>query len=239
MPNRNVLITGSTSGIGSFLARHYAAREWSLFLHGRDDVKLKQLGRRIGPQATLLRANLGILSEIPQMFESVRAKTSSLDLLINNAFGKLEDPLLRCTPEAMSEFFQVSLTATAEVIRQSTPFLKRSDAPHIINIVADWGFPMHNVMTGPAVYVAAKYGIHGLGVALQTELDVPITNICPGVVAADTGFGTSMKRFRKSHGEKAIHPADIAAAIDFVLVAQSSQIRSIVLSPKTPKYNGL
>lgn len=110
------------------------------------------------------------------------------------------------------------------------------------NIVADWGTPMHNIMTGPAIYVAGKYGVYGLGAALQVELAghrIRTTNLCPGIVAADVTAADSYESFAKKYGDKAIHPEALAAAIDFILDQRSAHVRSIVLSPRNPDYNGL
>jgi NAD(P)-dependent dehydrogenase (short-subunit alcohol dehydrogenase family) len=110
----------------------------------------------------------------------------------------------------------VSVAGTAQVIRSVLDLLKKSTAPRIINIVADWGFPMHNIMTGPAPYIAAKYAVHGLGAALQTELGVfgiRTTNLCPGVVAADAGYDMPDEQFRNEHGASAIHPRILVDAV--------------------------
>lgn len=241
--NKALLLTGATSGIGTFLANHYAHKDYRLFLHGRDRKRLQRLGRELkSAEPILLEADLASLRAVEAMFRIVSSETRVLDLLINNAFGKLEDPLVKADPNAVSEFFQVSLAGTAIVTQKCVPFLKKAPSPQIINIVADWGFPMHNIMTGPSLYIAAKYGTHGLGAALQVELakfGIRTTNICPGVVAADTGFEEKYEVFVKRHGTKAIHPEAIAGAIDFVLAQRSSHVRSIVLSPRDPEYNGL
>jgi NADP-dependent 3-hydroxy acid dehydrogenase YdfG len=240
---QTILITGATSGIGSFLSQHFAKKDFTLFLHGRDKKKLIALERELKyEKALFLQANFSSQSEIKKMFETIAKETNSIDVLVNNAFGKLEDPITKADPDSIVEFFQVSLAGTAEVIRLTIPLLKKSKDAHIINIVADWGFPMHNIMTGPSLYIAAKYGIHGLGAALQTEissLGIRTTNVCPGIVAANTKYGTSSEAFLKENGNQAIHPIDIANTIEFVLAQKHSQIRSIVLSPVNPKYNGL
>ena len=143
---------------------------------------------------------------------------------------------------SISAFFQISLAGTAQVIQRSLPLLQSAPSPHVINIVADWGFPMHNIMTGPSLYIAAKYGLHGLGAALQTELgkhNIRTTNLCPGIVAANTEYGTDDSSFEAANGNSAIHPGDLAKAIDFILDAKYSHIRSIVLSPTNPEYNGV
>ena len=191
---------------------------------------------------TLLHADYGHPKSIEKMFEKLKTRTKNLDILVNNAFGKLEDELVKTDGQSLSEFFQVSVAGTADVIRQCLPLLKQSKTSHVVNIVADWGFPMHNVMTGPSAYISAKYAVHGLGAALQTEIakfGIMTTNLCPGVMAADTEFGSDPMKFTKAKGKKAIHPMDLANAIEFVIGQRFSHVRSIVLTPPDPKYNGL
>src|ERR1051325_8658350 len=132
-----MLITGATSGIGTFLSHYYSHKGYTLFLHGRSDEKLTTLQSELNnPKATYLKADFTSMDEIAAMFEQVKVKTQALDVLVNNAFGKLECPLDEAEPAAISEFFQVSLAGTVEIIRQSIPLLKGSPSPHIINIVA-------------------------------------------------------------------------------------------------------
>jgi NAD(P)-dependent dehydrogenase (short-subunit alcohol dehydrogenase family) len=240
---KRMLLTGATSGIGRYLAEHFLRAGFTLYLHGRDRRKLERLAKKLGPgDFVLLEGDFGNPASIARMFAELTDKTKVLDVLINNAFGKLESELVQTDGDALAEFFRVSLAGTADVIRQAIPLLKRSKSPRIVNIVADWGFPMHNIMTGPSAYIAAKYGVHGLGVALQTELaklGIRTTNLCPGIVAADTEFGITDKAFAEAKGQSAINPKELASAIEFVLGQTSTHVRSIVLSPRNPEYNGL
>ncbi len=237
------LITGATSGIGSFVSHYFAAKGATLILHGRDQEKLARLQSELDGQGHfLLNADFQDLNSISLMADSLVAFTDHIDVLINNAFGKLEEPLEKTSSSELAEFFQVSVAGTADVIRTCIPLLQQSISPHIVNIVADWGFPMHNIMTGPSAYIAAKYAIHGLGVALQTELSpygIRTTTLCPGVVAADVKFGTSYEDFLEEFGNEAIHPGDLANSIEFVIKQRSAHVKSIVLSPNNPGYNGL
>lgn len=238
---KKMLITGATSGIGSYLAHYFSLQGYELFLHGRNPAKLAQLASSLkNKQVTCIEADLASLDDIEQMFKVIGKKTKSINVLVNNAFGKLESPLIEAKPAELAEFFQVSMVGTSEVIRRSIPLLRKAKQSNIINIVADWGIPMHNIMTGPSAYIAAKYGVHGLGVALQTEIakfGIRTTNVCPGVMAADTTFSPHPNL--DGHEIESIHPQDLAQAVDFVLAQRTSHIRSIVLSPNNPKYNGL
>lgn len=240
-----ILITGATSGIGSTLADGLVRDGHKLHLHGRDGSKLKKLVNRLrghGPSVHTYIADLADPKAIGHMAEQVTLNTSVLDLVINNAFGKIEKPLHECELDELSSFIQVSVVGTTQVVRVLLDLLKKSSSPRIINIVADWGFPMHNIMTGPAPYISAKYAIHGLGAALQTELGafgIRTTNICPGIVAADAGYDLDVKDFSEKYGVSAIHPRTLVDAIRFVVGANHAHIRSIVLSPPNPEYNGL
>lgn len=239
--NAKMLITGATSGLGTYLAHYFSGKGFELFLHGRDPEKLSILAESLkGSAITCIRADLASISDIQDMFRQIEEKTDSLNVLVNNAFGKLESSLVETTHAEISEFFQVSLAGTAEVIRRSVPLLKNTQPSHIINVVADWGFPMHNIMTGPSLYIAAKYGLHGLGAALQTELSemgIRTTNVCPGVMAADEIYQRGLEVNHTDVGS--IHPDELAKTIEFILAQRSAHVRSIVLSPTDPSYNGL
>lgn len=240
-----ILITGATSGIGSVLADGLAHDGHRLHLHGRDGSKLETLVnglRTHGSSVHTYIADLADSKAIGRMAEQVASNASALDLVINNAFGKLEKPLHECELDEISSFIQVSVVGTTQVVRVFLDIIRKSSSPRIINIVADWGFPMHNIMTGPAPYISAKYAIHGLGAALQTELGtfgIRTTNLCPGVVAADAGYELSDKEFSEKYGVSAIHPRTLVDAVRFVLAAPHAHVRSIVLSPPNPQYNGL
>lgn len=167
-----VLLTGATSPIGRVLAEGLSADGHELHLHGKDLERLTAMVdqlRRKGAQIEFYIADLARPYEVAEMLETVSRQTGRIDLLINNAFGRLEKTLADLAPGEAQEFFQVSVVGTVEVIRASLPLLQKSPTPRIVNIVADWGFPMHNIMTGPSAYIAAKYACHGLGAALQTE----------------------------------------------------------------------
>lgn len=240
-----IFITGATSGIGQAIASGLAADGHCMHLHARDSQRLNDFAGTITEQGGAVHcytADLAVSADIERMVNKLSMNTSHLDVLINNAFGKLEAPLNEATPSDIAHFFHVSVAGTAIVVQASIPFLSRSRRSHVINIVADWGFPMHNIMTGPSLYISGKYAVHGLGAAWQTELaqfGIRTTNLCPGVVAADTPYNTSDEEFLSKHSDKAIHPRTLVDAIRFVINSPHAHVRSIVLSPGSPDYNGL
>ncbi len=239
---KTILITGSTSGLGTFLANHFASNGHKLLLHAKDSNKSTALLKQLGSyKAEVYLADFLKPTDIIRMYESIAKNHNKIDVLINNAFGKLEVPIYESTTKETHDFFQISLAGTVEIIRGCIPFLKKAMQSNIINIVADWGNPMHNIMTGPSQYISAKYGVHGLGVALQTELiefGIKTTNIFPGVIASDMGYDQEVKEYVDKYNDKAIYPGDIAKTIDFVINQEYCHVRNITLTPNDPKYNG-
>ncbi|MEO6841628.1 MAG: SDR family NAD(P)-dependent oxidoreductase [Bradyrhizobium sp.] len=89
MDGKTVLITGSTDGVGRYVATRLAAAGANVLIHGRDKERAKSLAddiRRRGHAApTFYPADLSSLSGARQLAEAVLADHKRLDLLISNA----------------------------------------------------------------------------------------------------------------------------------------------------------
>jgi NAD(P)-dependent dehydrogenase (short-subunit alcohol dehydrogenase family) len=93
MTNRNgktVLITGATSGIGEASAIALARQGARVLVVGRDQARgaaVVQELTRAGGMGEFLAANLLSLQDVARLADEVMKRTSSLDVLINNAGG--------------------------------------------------------------------------------------------------------------------------------------------------------
>jgi NAD(P)-dependent dehydrogenase (short-subunit alcohol dehydrogenase family) len=87
---KTVLITGATSGIGEATAIAVARRGARVLVVGRDQARgaaVVQELTRVGGTGEFLSANLLSLKEVPRLADEVIRRTSSLDVLVNNAGG--------------------------------------------------------------------------------------------------------------------------------------------------------
>ncbi|OEE58271.1 oxidoreductase [Enterovibrio norvegicus FF-454] len=87
---KTLLLTGATDGIGFETAKKLAADGHTLLLHGRNSAKLEQAKNALAdayPNAKFdtYLADLSDLSQVVTMAEQIKAKYSSIDVLINNA----------------------------------------------------------------------------------------------------------------------------------------------------------
>lgn len=89
--NKEILITGSTSGIGRELALALGDKGANIYIHGRNKEKGKSLVRKlrkdIGTQAHFFMADFSNMNETRSLPDRVKEQTENLDFLINNAGG--------------------------------------------------------------------------------------------------------------------------------------------------------
>jgi short chain dehydrogenase len=85
---KTVLITGATSGIGEATAKALARQGARVFVVGRDQTRgaaVVQELTRAGGTGEFLSANLLSLKDVACLADEVMKRTSSLDVLVNNA----------------------------------------------------------------------------------------------------------------------------------------------------------
>src|SRR5205085_11238660 len=87
---KTVLVTGATAGIGCETARQLLGRGYRVILHGRTLEKAERVIEELKRDAPFARAepvyaDLSVMREVVGLAEQVIAKTSHLDVLINNA----------------------------------------------------------------------------------------------------------------------------------------------------------
>jgi NAD(P)-dependent dehydrogenase (short-subunit alcohol dehydrogenase family) len=89
MDGKTALVTGSTDGVGRYVATKLAASGANVLIHGRDKERAKALIDEIGREGhaapTFYQADLSSLAGTRQLAEAVLADHKRLDLFISNA----------------------------------------------------------------------------------------------------------------------------------------------------------
>jgi NAD(P)-dependent dehydrogenase (short-subunit alcohol dehydrogenase family) len=247
---RTVVVSGASKGIGRALAIGFSRKDWRVVLIARGEEGLYETLKRLDQNVDghlIQPCDISIWTDCQNAADRVSQQCGYINLLVNNAFGVGEKSLGEMDPGDIHDFFETSVTGTVLLTKAMLPLLadgNRATASksQIINIVADWGFPMHNVMTGTPTYVSGKYAVHGFGVALHKEtapLGINVTNIYPGIVASSLDIDDSLEQLRINFGETAIPLQDLVTSVLATTELKSSVVRHLVLSPDNPTYNGL
>ncbi len=137
---KNILITGSTDGIGKLAALNLAKAGHQVYLHGRDADKLDSVIMEVKAVATDAAADkidgfvadLSDLNAVRSMAAEVNDKLAKLDVLINNAgIYTTASPV---TKDGLDVRFVVNYLASYELTNALLPLLKKSNQARIVNL---------------------------------------------------------------------------------------------------------
>ncbi|WP_027257914.1 SDR family NAD(P)-dependent oxidoreductase [Leisingera aquimarina] len=120
---KTILITGSTDGIGLLTAQTLAAEGHTILLHGRNAAKLEAAAKTVAGTTEQYIADLSNLPDVHALAESIRAKHSQIDVIINNA-GILKAPNTM-TKDGYDIRFVVNTFAPYALTRDLLPILAK------------------------------------------------------------------------------------------------------------------
>jgi NAD(P)-dependent dehydrogenase (short-subunit alcohol dehydrogenase family) len=137
-----ILITGSTDGVGRYVARRLAAEGVTVLIHGRDAARAQTLIEEIEkaghPAPTFYQADLASLSGARQLAESVARDHQRLDAFVSNAgIGSQSDgPQRRESADGHELRFAVNYLSGFLLAHLLLPLLKAAAPSRIVNIAS-------------------------------------------------------------------------------------------------------
>jgi NAD(P)-dependent dehydrogenase (short-subunit alcohol dehydrogenase family) len=184
LDGKTVLITGSTDGVGRYVAAQLAAAGAEVLIHGRDAARAKALTdeiRRRGHRAPVFYpADLSSLAGARQLAEAILAAHPRLDIFISNAgIGSLSlGPERRTGADGHELRFAVNYLSGFLLARLLLPLLKTSAPSRIVNVASLGQHPLDfdDVMltrgySGTRAYAQSKLAQIMFTVDLARELE--------------------------------------------------------------------
>jgi 3-hydroxy acid dehydrogenase / malonic semialdehyde reductase len=222
LAGKTVLITGASSGFGAAAARAFGAEKCKLFLGARRMDRLKEVASTAG-KAGAVEAHVHALdvsktSSVEEFVKWALAKTSAVDVLINNAGGAHGmDPVATGKDEDWETMLQTNVLGILRMVRAVLPSMPKDAGSSIINIGSVAG---RYAYEGGAAYCAAKAGELKITQVLRLELNgtgIRISSLDPGL--AKTEFSTvrfkgdTAKAEKVYEGVHPLMPEDIAETL--------------------------
>jgi NAD(P)-dependent dehydrogenase (short-subunit alcohol dehydrogenase family) len=139
---KTILITGSTDGVGRYVARQLAARGAKVLIHGRDAVRARALIdeiKRDGHAApTFYQADLSSLSSVRQLANAVTADHKRLDVFVSNAGigSQNSGPGRQISADGYELRFAVNYLAGFLLARLLLPLIKTAAPSRIVNVAS-------------------------------------------------------------------------------------------------------
>jgi NAD(P)-dependent dehydrogenase (short-subunit alcohol dehydrogenase family) len=142
MQGKTVLVTGSTDGVGRYVATQLAAAGAKVLIHGRDRDRAKTLGediRRAGHgEAVFYPADLSSLAGARQLADAVLADHKRLDVFISNAGigSRTQGTERRESADGYELRFTVNYLSGFLLAHLLLPLLKASAPSRIVNVAS-------------------------------------------------------------------------------------------------------
>jgi NAD(P)-dependent dehydrogenase (short-subunit alcohol dehydrogenase family) len=140
MQGKTALVTGSTSGLGSEVAKRLGAMGATVIVHGRNAERGREVVAAInaGPgNAVFYQADLASLDEVEALAAQVRENHDTLHLLINNAgIGGASQSERRESADGYELVFAVNYLSHFLLTQELLPLLEASAPARIVNVAS-------------------------------------------------------------------------------------------------------
>lgn len=184
------LVTGAASGMGRATARLFAEEGAHVAVcdvnaEGAETVAGEILAA--GGSARAWALDVGDADSVARVVGAAGDWHDRLDVVVNNAGVSGFCPIDGEDYDAVWErIVRINATGQQRVIRAALPWLKRSDAPRVVNIASTEAL---GATSADSAYAASKAAVTGLTRALAVELGkggITVNCICPGPI--ETGM---------------------------------------------------
>lgn len=183
-PQKAILVTGASSGLGRMLAESLASKGYFVYAGARKERDLKALDAIENIQS--IRLDVTIQSEIDASVQTVINENRGLYAIVNNAGVGLMAPLIELDEKDLDFIFNVNVFGPYRITKAFAPLLIKSKG-RVINIGSIAGVQTRTFY-GP--YSMSKHALEAFTDALAIELarfDIKVSIIDPGGFNSDIG----------------------------------------------------
>ena len=194
MPNKVVVITGASSGIGATLAELLASRGASVALVARRKDALDAVAARCGANALAVPADVTRRDEVRGVVEQAIARFGRIDVWVNNAGQGITTMPSLLTDDDLDDMFRINVKSAVYGMQEVLPHFKSRGDGQVINISSMLArMPMAPFRSA---YSASKHYLNSLTKNFRDEVQathpgIQFTIVSPGVVR--TGFGENAR----------------------------------------------
>ncbi len=217
--NKHILITGTSKGIGKYLAEYYVKKGNIVIGCSRGEIDFKDNNYK--------HFSLSINDEtsVKKMFNEIRKDYGKIDILINNAGIASMNHSLLTSIGTVEKILNTNLVGTFLFCRESAKIMQKNNFGRIINFTTV-AVPLN--LEGEAIYAASKAGVVSLTKILAKEFanfGITVNGIGPTPIKTDLIKSVPDEKIKKLIGHQAIKRfgrfEDVVNVINFFIKSKS------------------
>jgi NAD(P)-dependent dehydrogenase (short-subunit alcohol dehydrogenase family) len=226
---RVAVITGGAGGIGTALARAFAARGTKLVLADIDDAALVRTAtalRADGATVHTVQTDVGERAAVEALAEETVRHFGAVHVVCNNAGIALFGEIAQASHKDWEYTMRVNFWGVVHGVEAFVPRLRaQRQGGHVVNTASMAGLVG---MQWLGLYCASKFAVVGLSEALHRELaphDIGVSVLCPMIV--ETNINANSLRTRPSALRNPDHtdvPPDVEAGSMVGSVIQPDEV---------------
>lgn len=229
---KNILITGTSSGIGAIIAQH-------LIEHGYNVIGTSRKGGKPNNKFRTLQLDVTDDNSVTNLVHQATTIFGKIDVLINNAGMGIAGAIEDISIEAAKRQLDTNYFGVVRMTKAILPHMRANNKGLIINISS-----MAGLMGIPfqAHYAASKFALEGFTESLRYELlpfNIQVTNLNPGDFKTDFTQNRSFAKTvspayqSKFHHMMQLFEEDERNGANPVMIAKL--VQKIIQKPQTTK----
>lgn len=236
--NKIVLVTGSGRGIGRAIALYFAQNGADVVVnYFRNRLPAEETAHeveKLGRRAVAVKADVGSISDLNLLFETVEKEFDGLDIFIHNAASGYNRPVMEQKPKGWDWTMNINARSLLFGAQQAVSLMEKRGGGHIVSISSAGA---SRVLPDYVVVGASKAALEALTRYLAVELspqNIIVNAVSPGVVETDAlhHFATmgSQKNILKKFIDlvpagRLVQPEEVAQVVGFLCTPAAAMIR--------------
>jgi enoyl-[acyl-carrier protein] reductase III len=237
------LVTGSGRGIGRAialeLARNGADLVVNFFRNRKPAEETAAAIRGMGRKAVVVKANVGDLDRLADLFAAVQAEFGGLDILVNNAASGFNHPIVEQKAQGWDWSMNINARAALFGAQHALPLMQQRGGGHIVSITS---VGSRRVLPDYAVVGVAKAALEAITRYLAVEFaphNIIVNAVSPGMVATDAlahfrqlqaDLDATVQQARsKTPAGRLVTPEDVAGVVAFLCSPGAEMIRGQII----------
>ena len=161
---KNVVITGTSRGIGFELAKQFAEKGYNVLAISRNTQPLEKVNHK---NIKVISVDISNTDDLQKVKDFVDTNWKKVDIIVNNAGKLINKPFTDLTSQDFLEVYKVNVFAVAETIQILIPYLSKGS--HVVTVSSMGGIQGSMKFPGLAAYSSAKGAVITLSELLAEE----------------------------------------------------------------------